>query len=93
MGAVLGISAFGRTQEKMAGANNGGASTTPTPTPPSFNAPTQSFGSASLGGNTASVAPSFSAPKPAPSFSAPAAAPAFSSTGKPMPVQPEQPEL
>jgi hypothetical protein len=26
MGAVLGIAAFGRTQEKMAGANNGGAS-------------------------------------------------------------------
>jgi len=28
MGAVLGIAAFGRTQEKMAGANNGGAQTT-----------------------------------------------------------------
>jgi hypothetical protein len=27
MGAVLGIAAFGRTQEKMAGANNGGAQT------------------------------------------------------------------
>jgi hypothetical protein len=27
MGAVLGIAAFGRTQEKMAGANNGGAAT------------------------------------------------------------------
>ncbi len=90
MGAVLGIAAFGRTQEKLNGANNGGAVPTPAP---SFSAPTQSFGSAPLGGNTASVAPSFSAPKPAPSFSAPAAAPAFSSTGKPMPVQPEQPEL
>ena len=26
MGAIIGISAFGRTQEKIAGANNGGAS-------------------------------------------------------------------
>jgi hypothetical protein len=32
MGAVLGIAAMGRTQEKLAGANNGGAATTaPTP--------------------------------------------------------------
>jgi hypothetical protein len=91
MGAILGIAAYGRTQEKMAGANNGGLnlpSATPTP---SFSAPTP--------------APSFSAPTPAPSFSAPAAKPAptpsfgspaptaFSSSGKPMPVQPEQPEL
>jgi hypothetical protein len=91
MGAILGIAAYGRTQEKMAGANNGGLnlpSATPTP---SFSAP--------------SPAPSFSAPTPAPSFSAPAAKPAptpsfgspaptaFSSSGKPMPVQPEQPEL
>jgi hypothetical protein len=88
MGAILGIAAYGRTQEKMAGANNGGLalpSASPTPTP-SFSAPAPSF-------SASSPAPSFSAPKPAPSFSAPAAAPAFSSSGKPMPVQPEQPEL
>ena len=40
MGAVLGLTAFGRTQEKMAGANNGGvssASTSPSMSPkPSF---------------------------------------------------------
>jgi hypothetical protein len=82
MGAVLGIAAFGRTQEKLGGANNGGAQPTPTP---SFSAP--------------SPTPSFSAPTPTPSFSAPKptvspfAAPAMSSTGKPMPVQPDQPEL
>jgi hypothetical protein len=36
MGAVLGIAAMGRTQEKLAGANNGGAvPSTPTP-PPAF---------------------------------------------------------
>jgi hypothetical protein len=80
MGAVLGIAAFGRTQEKLGGANNGGAQPAP-----SFSAPTPT--------------PSFSAPAPTPSFSAPKptvspfATPAMSSTGKPMPVQPDQPEL
>ena len=50
MGAVLGIAAFGRTQEKLGGANNGGIQTpafnTPSPTsfgtPTSFNPPTSS---------------------------------------------------
>lgn len=83
MGAVLGIAALGRTQEKLAGANNGGAAT-PAPV---VNVPAQSF---------SAPAPSFSAPAPKPvstPFVAPAASPAFSSTGKPMPVQPDQPEL
>jgi hypothetical protein len=42
MGAVIGVAAFGRTQEKLAGANNGGAPiTAPTPTPmPSVVTPT-----------------------------------------------------
>ena len=31
MGAVLGIAAYGRTQEKLGGANNGGITTTPVP--------------------------------------------------------------
>jgi len=51
MGAVLGIAAFGRTQEKIAGsATNATPSTTPTPTPsfgagmPSAPSPTQSAG-------------------------------------------------
>lgn len=76
MGAVLGIAAFGRTQEKMAGAAGGnGASTSITPTAPSF-------GSQTLGNNTASVAPAFT-PAPAPSFGA-----------KPLgPGRAEQPEL
>ena len=83
MGAVLGIAAYGRTQEKMSGANNGGlptAGTTYTPPAP-----------------VSTPAPSFSAPQnqvpltsPAPAF---APAPAFSSAGKPMPVQPPHPEL
>ena len=58
MGAVLGIAAFGRTQEKLNGANNGGAAPAstgfgvPSPAPSSFQAPaTTSFGSAgSTGG-------------------------------------------
>jgi hypothetical protein len=40
MGAVLGIAALGRTQEKLAGANNGGAALPGAPTPsavPSMN--------------------------------------------------------
>jgi len=64
MGAVLGIAAMGRTQEKLAGANNGGAQT-PSSAPsfmPSFGstppAPTSpAFGSTPLGGNTMSTAP------------------------------------
>ena len=80
MGAVLGIAAYGRTQEKMSGANNGGI---PAPTPaPSFGAtpaPTQ--------------APSFGAtPAPVPAFGAPVArpapAPAFGA-----PSQPPHPEI
>jgi hypothetical protein len=65
MGAVLGIAAFGRTQEKLGGANNGGiqAPATGFPSGPStfgapaaggFGAPSSGFGSAPLGGNTAS---------------------------------------
>jgi hypothetical protein len=95
MGAVLGIAAFGRTQEKLGGANNGGAQVGTTYTPP-----------APIAAPAPKPMPSFSAPTPAPSFSAPApttsfggsssqftAAPTTSSTGKPMPMQPDQPEL
>jgi len=89
MGAVLGLAAFGRTQEKIAGANNGGAAALPSnfgaSTIPA--APTPSFA-------PATPAPSFSAPTPraTPSF-APSASPAFSSTGKPMPIPADEPEL
>ena len=59
MGAVLGLTAFGRTQEKLAGANNGGA-TTPAPAA-GFSvpqtAPTGGFGSGSGFGAPASPAP------------------------------------
>lgn len=58
MGAVLGLAAWGRTQEKMAGANNGGLGAS-MPSTPSLGSPSPSFGSAPLGGNTMSTAPSF----------------------------------
>lgn len=69
MGAILGIAAYGRTQEKMAGANNGGIAAPA----PAVAAPAPSFGSVPLGGSTVSTAPSFApapAPKPSP-FAAP----------------------
>ena len=77
MGAVLGIAAFGRTQEKMAGANNGGANvpsgnfTTPSAPAPSFGAPTGGFSApapatSSFGGSGFGSVPS--TPTPAPSF-------------------------
>jgi hypothetical protein len=43
MGAVLGIAAYGRTQEKLGGANNGGA-TTPTPASSTSFTPAPSWG-------------------------------------------------
>jgi len=95
MGAVLGIAAFGRTQEKLNGANNGGLQTvTPAPavTAPVVTAPAPTFGAPAV----SAPAPSFGAPatapafKPAPSFGAPTG---VSSTGKPMPMQPDHPEI
>jgi hypothetical protein len=77
MGAILGIAAYGRTQEKLNGANNGGIA------PP---APAPSFGSPA----PVASAPSFGSPAPAPAFGAtkPAPAPAFGA-----PVQPPHPEI
>ena len=100
MGAVLGLAAFGRTQEKLAGANNGGLNAPstgfgiPSPAPSSFQAPTApSFPApstpSSFGGGGFGSVPSKPAAAP---FSAPAA-PMMSSSGKPMPVQPDQPEI
>ena len=107
MGAVLGIAAFGRTQEKLNGANNGGAQlpssgfTAPSAPQSGFGAPTGGFGSPapnSFGGGgfgSAPPAPSTSF-TPAPSWGTTpvaSAKPITSSTGKPMPMQPDQPEL
>jgi hypothetical protein len=60
MGAVLGIAAFGRTQEKLGGANNGGATTAATgfsSGTPAFGTPAAGFGAAP-GGFGSPAAPS-----------------------------------
>ena len=97
MGAILGIAAYGRTQEKMAGANNGGLSMPghSVPSTTGFGAPTSGgFNQPSMGG--------FGAPTPmvprsttvttTSTFGSPTR-PMMSSTGKPMPMQPDEPEL
>ena len=70
MGAVLGLAAFGRTQEKLAGANNGGIQAPATGFgggAPAFGAPTTGFGAAPGGfGSPAPTAGGFGA-TPAPS--------------------------
>ena len=52
MGAIIGVAAFGRTQEKLAGANNGGMQSMGTGSPTTFStpssggfSPSSSFGS------------------------------------------------
>ena len=74
MGAVLGIAAFGRTQEKLGGANNGGIQTPTTgfaSGTPAFGAPQSGFGAAP--GGFGSPAPSSFGSNPG--FGAPAATP------------------
>ena len=96
MGAVLGVAAYGRTQEKLGGANNGGLQPPPSSTAPS--SPGGSFGSVS----TAAAAPAFAAtpaPAAAPAFGSTTTAPAFggevttSRSGKPGPAKPPFPEI
>jgi hypothetical protein len=106
MGAVLGIAAFGRTQEKLGGANNGGAQVPATgfaSGAPAFGAPASGFGAAP--GGFGSPAPTgfgqpatssfggggFGSTPPAPAFGA--AAPTVGFGGKPAPFQPQQPEI
>jgi hypothetical protein len=94
MGAVLGIAAFGRTQEKLGGANNGGAQTPTTGFAsgvPAFGAPAAggfgnsgSFGSpapSSFGGNTGFGAPAATPRTPGSFSSAPLGAAAVGAAG------------
>jgi hypothetical protein len=108
MGAVLGIAAFGRTQEKLGGANNGGAQlpssgfTAPSApatggfnSPSSFNTPTPApAASSGFGGGFGSVPP---ASAPATSFTPPAswgATPvATTASGKKIVPQDDQPAI
>ena len=81
MGAILGIAAYGRTQEKLGGANNGGLSApapytpppatyTPPPTAPAYKPAPAVTPTTSFGGNSSQFTTS----------------PTTSSTGKPMPA-------
>jgi len=107
MGAVLGIAAYGRTQEKLGGANNGGLQAPTTGFAggaPAFGSPTPMGSSAPSSFSAPTAQPSFGS---APSFGAPPVArgpvtqPAFtpqaqtftSSTGKPGPMPAPEPEL
>jgi hypothetical protein len=109
MGAVLGIAAFGRTQEKLGGANNGGIQTATTgfaSGAPAFGQPqTGGFGSSggynssapsSFGSNSGFGAPTGGGFNPTPSWgTTPVSAPAVVAGfgGKPAPMQPEQPQI
>lgn len=102
MGAVLGIAAMGRTQEKLAGANNGGiqssVGTTYTPPAPIQQPAASGFGAPASTGFGSSTG--FGAPAAAPAatgfgaVSPTASAPvAFGFGGKKAPVQPDHPEI
>ena len=101
MGAVLGVAAFGRTQEKMAGANNGGLSTQSGSTAAFGSAAptTNSWGSQPLGsGSSIGGAPAQStAFNAAPSWGSTPVASAASVTtgwgGKKAPNEPEYPVI
>jgi len=101
MGAVLGIAAFGRTQEKLGGANNGGIqSPTPTggfaaPSAPAsgFGAPTGGFGATAAPAANSFGGSGFGSPSPAPTFAAPKAAPVMASNGKLGPAPQDDPVL
>jgi hypothetical protein len=101
MGAVLGIAAFGRTQEKLGGANNGGLQSS---TPSSFAAPStpaSGFGGSTGGFGAPAAAPAassfggggFGSASSTPAFGSPAPTVVAGFGGKPAPMQPQQPEL
>lgn len=95
MGAIIGVAAFGRTQEKLAGANNGGLGQSN-----SFGNAGGGFGSAPLSsgygsvpssgssfGNTSSMSGGYN------SRSVASAGVMQSASGKAMPIQPDHPLL
>jgi hypothetical protein len=99
-GTLSGIMLAGDDKELRAKALDAASKSAPPPTTGGSTAPSSGFSaSASFGGLNASFkapsAPSAfgSAPPATSSFGAAPAAPMTSSTGKPMPFQPEQPEL
>jgi len=100
MGAVLGIAAFGRTQEKLNGANNGGLAPVSQSVTTTFGAPAAGFGVPTAPSFGAPSAPtsfgggSFGSTSSAPAFGAPATGQVVAGFGgKPAPIQPEQPQI
>jgi hypothetical protein len=102
MGAILGIAAFGRTQEKMAGANNGGIGQSSSfgNTGGGFGSQSMGggYGGAPLGGNSMSMGGGSFGNTPSMSGgynsrSVASAGVMQSSSGKAMPIQPDQPLL
>ena len=106
MGAVLGIAAYGRTQEKLGGANNGGIQLPPTAgttyvPPGAQNTVNVSNQPAAFGGNNAfnqpaTFGPSYAASAPTgfvgnPGFGTAAVATGYG--GKKAPPQPDFPEI
>jgi hypothetical protein len=102
MGAVLGIAAFGRTQEKLNGANNGGAQvpssnfTAPSAPASGFGAPTGGFGSpapaSSFGGGFGSAPSTPVAPTPS-WGTTPTSAVTTTASGKKIIPQDDQPAI
>ncbi len=101
MGAVLGIAALGRTQEKLAGANNGGIQTTTqsvttapsVPATSGFGAPSTTNGFSATGAAGGFGGGGFgSVPSPTPTASAGGFGQVTTGFGgKPAPIQPPQP--
>jgi hypothetical protein len=88
MGAIIGVAAFGRTQEKLAGVNNGGSNTPPS----GFTTP--SVPSTGFGATTGNVSSPTSTSVPASSFGGGfGSTPATTANGKLIVPQGPQPEL
>jgi hypothetical protein len=86
MGAVLGIAAYGRTQEKMNGSNNGGLQL-PSNVGTTYIPPSATTTANINVGNAPAATPSYSSrPAYTPSYSAPNTSVGMSSSGKPMPA-------
>lgn len=101
MGAIIGISAFGRTQEKIAGANNGGIQL-PTPNMPNTGFPSNVPTMTGAPMPVAQARPAYTSYQPPnanmqpnyqPTNTQPINAVFVSSTGKPGPVPPPDPEI
>jgi len=98
MGAIIGVSAYGRTQEKLGGANNGGISLPPnagtTYAPPGQGSVNASSQSNSIGSGMSAGSPGgFGNAAPTPSFAPAPAAITTGFGGKKAPPEPDYPEI